>query len=130
MSRTRRGANAVEFALTIPFFVMFLFGTLHAGFLFFYWAMGSEAARRGCAEGAEIAEATGDPQLVAQQSMTAFLSTAGLDCAQLVCRAELRGVTPNRELFCEVSGQPPSPALMGLDTLAFQSSLTRRLSKQ
>src|SRR6476619_3535339 len=49
--RRRRGANAIEFALTLPLFLFIVFATLDYGYLFAMQAMLDDAVVLSCREG-------------------------------------------------------------------------------
>lgn len=49
--RSRRGANAIEFALTLPVFVTVIFASVEYGWYFFEQAVVVEATRAGCRMG-------------------------------------------------------------------------------
>ena len=50
--RCRRGASAIEFAITLPVFLLFMFGTMDYGWYFFKWATVTHATQEGCRAGA------------------------------------------------------------------------------
>lgn len=126
----RRGANAVEFAITLPLFLFALGATIHVGVYFFHWAVSTEAARRGCAEAAELAEGLADPKATAEFTMQGWLALAGLDCAAMTCEATLLGTVPNRAIECRVGGLAGSPLFGPSSAWSFQATQTRRLSRQ
>lgn len=49
--RRRRGANAIEFALTLPVFITVMFASVEYGWYFFEKAVVVEATRMGCRTG-------------------------------------------------------------------------------
>jgi hypothetical protein len=79
----RRGANAVEFGLTIPVFLAILFGGLEYGWYFANQAMLDSALGRGCSLGA-LVDPTLDPcapKLEAHEQITKILdSMPSLSC--------------------------------------------------
>jgi hypothetical protein len=60
MSRTRRGANAVEFALVLPVLLTFLFGVIDLGWAYTLRHAASSAAAAGARAGA-LTSQEGDP---------------------------------------------------------------------
>jgi len=50
--RKKRGASAIEFALTLPLFLLFMFGTMEYGWYFFQHAQVIYATQDGCRAGA------------------------------------------------------------------------------
>ncbi|MEO0601763.1 MAG: TadE family protein [Myxococcota bacterium] len=126
----RRGANAIEFALTLPIFLLGVFAAVQSGLYFFWWAMASEAVRRGCGEGAEISELLADPEATAEQAMDQWLSHGGLTCAQVTCAAELTGSAPDRQLSCMVSGSTLVEGPLSLGVWTFEVEHARRMVRQ
>ncbi|MEM6926329.1 MAG: TadE family protein [Myxococcota bacterium] len=126
----RRGANAIEFALTLPIFLLGLFAAVQSGLYFFWWAMASEAVRRGCSEGVEVSEVLADPETKAEQAMDRWLSHGGLTCTQMTCSAELTGTAPNRQLSCMVSGSALVEGPLSLGVWNFEVEHARRMVRQ
>ncbi|MCB9675570.1 MAG: pilus assembly protein [Alphaproteobacteria bacterium] len=96
--RFRRGANAMEFALTLPAFIAITFGMIEFGWYFSRVALLNSAVMAGCREGGLIDEDLEDPTTTALNTMDAVLTSGGLTCTD--CTAVLSGANPNRVLEC------------------------------
>jgi Flp pilus assembly protein TadG len=74
--RTRRGGNAIEFALTMPLFVMLIFSCIEFGYFFFITSLIEDATRQGCRIGSTVSmEASPDSVSTAQSSIESLLET-------------------------------------------------------
>ncbi len=109
---TRRGGNAIEFALLFPLFWLLLGGGMDIGWLYYHQAMLDTATNTGCRAGSLIDPgwAQGDMAIVeqtAQEAMSAQLNatpgtvcdTSSGDCSLFVT---LYGDPPGRSLVCSV----------------------------
>jgi len=95
----RRGANAIEFALTLPIFVAIVMAIFEFGWMFFMRSTIIQAVRDGCRAGAVIPH--GDvpgPEEVATARMTDFLAGYNIDC---------RGDTERCGVDIESTGESP-----------------------
>lgn len=104
-TRSRRGANAIEFGLTLPFFLIILFGMMEYGWYFSRVALVNSAVLDGCREGSLVDERNGDPAQVATDRMTELLNASGETCGG--CVAIVRGAVPNKVVECRASIQYP-----------------------
>ena len=115
---SRRGANAVEFALTLPIFLMLVLGTMDYGLIFMTQAGLDSAVSIGCREGAMIDPLLADPTIAAHDQVVAL---SGYWCADTACDITVTdsgGATaPTRTLECRISretdaiiGFVPAPA--------------------
>ncbi len=114
-SKDSRGAAAVEFALTLPLFLVLVFAILEYG-----WVMVSQhslesAARAGCRAGAVVPPGSGsaaDPSIDTAQ--TVIDSRIGPSCEQVVCEVTVTidGDRPDQMLTCDLSRN--YPPLIGL----------------
>ena len=123
--RTRRGANAIEFALTVPLFVLIVTAIMEFGWMFFVRSTVIHAVRDGCRAGAVIPY--GDvpsPTEVAQQRMTDFLGGYSIDCRGSEERCGISvttaGNTPYETMNCSLDiayepliGMIPAPDRLG-----------------
>lgn len=100
---SRRGANAIEFALTLPAFILAFTGTLHLGMFFFAWMLADEGARRACNEISLLDEGQANLPIRAKTEMNKFFSTGGFTCDTLGCTAAVSGVSPGRVLTCRAT---------------------------
>jgi hypothetical protein len=65
----RRGANAVEFALTLPVFVGLVMGIIDYGFLFMMQSGLDSAVSLACREGSKVDPRRGNPVSIAQSQL-------------------------------------------------------------
>ncbi len=82
--RQRRGANAVEFALTLPIFLLLLGGIVDFGWMFYYKAALNSAVYDACRAGVtrDPGEGRADISVVYQRANTALeqsLAEVGFD---------------------------------------------------
>ena len=95
----RRGAHAIEFALTIPLFVAIVTAILEFGWMFFMRSTVIHAVRDGCRAGAVIPFGeVPSPEEVAQSTMTDFLGGYSIDC---------RGAEERCGIAVTVAGESP-----------------------
>lgn len=83
-ARDRRGAGAIEFALTMPILLLIAFGIAEMGVMLHHSQIISRAARDGGRVGAGVIEGlnpTGDEiEAVAIANASAALAAGGIDC--------------------------------------------------
>lgn len=102
--RSRRGANAIEFALTLPLFLTIVLGLVDYGFLFGMQAGIDNATSMACREGALQDPNKGDPIARAQVE---FARLSSLVCGGGACGLDVDFQVgpayelPNRTLRCE-----------------------------
>ena len=97
--RYRKGANAIEFALTVPLFVALVTAIFEFGWMFFMRSTVIQAVRDGCRAGAVIPFGeVPSPIEVAQNRMTDFLGGYSIDC---------RGAEDRCGIAVTVSGESP-----------------------
>lgn len=102
-SRRRRGANAIEFALTLPLFLTLVLGVLDYGFLFGMQAGIDSAATLACREGAMVDPEFGSPT---GEATSQFNNRAAFFCAGSACTFTVNDLNsgnfavPNRSLHC------------------------------
>lgn len=101
--RSRRGANTIEFALTLPVFLLFTFAVVEFGWYFSRVALTNTAAMDGCRAGSLVDPLDGDPAIAATTRIQSVITGAGLSCVN--CSAVLVGAVPNRALECTVEVQ-------------------------
>jgi len=79
--RKRRGANALEFALTLPVFLMFFMGIMDWGWFLFNRAMLMDATAQGCALGAKVHPRSGaTPESTAKDAIIQGIKNLGHNC--------------------------------------------------
>lgn len=100
--RSRRGANAIEFALTLPVFLMIVLGLVDYGFLFGMQAGIDNATSLSCREGAMMDPNFGVPKDVAENDFnTRGAMFCGAGCTNVaVDLATGDYAVPNRTLQC------------------------------
>jgi Flp pilus assembly pilin Flp len=112
----RRGANAIEFALTLPVFVALVMGIIDYGYLFSLQSGLDAAVSLACREGSKIDPSMGNPIAVAQSELNARAAyfCNGL-CSPLTATNLASGqwAIPNRTIECRAV-MPNPPQLVGL----------------
>lgn len=83
----RRGANAVEFGLTLPIFIGLTFGLIEFGWYFSVSARVNAGVLDGCRDGSLVNPRAGNPAAVAGTAMSTRLAALGLTCSS--CTAAL-----------------------------------------
>ena len=119
----RRGANAVEFALTLPVFIFFMTGVFDYGYLMMSKAVLDAAVSEGIREGA-----IRDPALVPDIEVIA--ENRAQEIAAVLCGGSCTfvctdsGTSPNRQLTC--TGTWPTTPLVGFVPFPAQLTTTSR----
>lgn len=104
--RTRRGSNAIEFALTLPFFLMLVLGLMDYGFLFAMQAGIDNATAISCREGSLVDASVASPTSIATGQWT---NRSAMFCGGSACNftpAILDSgpyASPNVTLRCETT---------------------------
>lgn len=108
--RPRRGAEALEFALVLPVFVLLLVGMADVAWLFYTESSLDAATNIGCRAGAlidpGIAESNlSEVQSTTQDALVTAMTEQGLPACADRCRAAVSvfGETPGRTLNCQVT---------------------------
>lgn len=113
--RRRRGAGALEFALTLPVLLIVSFGLAELGMLIHQLQIVSRVTRDGARIGAGVIEgvdATGDLITAsAEQATLRGLANAGVDCDVLNCTIEAEWFEQNGWMMLEVSTSIPYQTL-------------------
>ncbi len=120
-ARSRRGANALEFALILPFFLALVAGIMEYGWAFWQRTTLVDIVRYGCRAGSVVSPSEGDPAAVAVQSMKdwAGIIHRGMACddasgGACTVSAEVRTSTSGvAELTCVATIEQYAP-LLGL----------------
>jgi uncharacterized membrane protein len=109
-ARARRGANAIEFALTLPIFLAIVLGVMDYGYLFAVQAGLDNAVSLACREGALVDPKIGTP---IAKATTEFAARSGMWCGP-GCSFDASALTvgqysyPNQALRCRVT-RPIAP---------------------
>lgn len=134
--RTRGGAAALEFALTLPAFLLLLFAIMDYGWLFYHRAALDSAANTGCRAGSLIDPGIEEADMAAVQdeansSTQAALEGLGIPCgADCSVAVEVFGVNPARSIRCTVQlGYDPLVGAV-LDPLTLEALQVSRLEYQ
>ncbi len=102
--KSRRGTNAIEFALTVPLFITLIIGIFEFGWFFWQKSTTIDAVRHGCREGSLYAQAPTDGSFaatdVAFDEMTSRLATTNLCSGSCVLSAYTSEVGATDFLFC------------------------------
>ena len=80
--RDREGANAVEFALVMPTFIILVFGMMEFSWAFFMRAGVINSVRSGCRDGS-VVHPDDDPSATAEVSIQDNLQLYTIDCDDL-----------------------------------------------
>ncbi len=121
----RRGGNAIEFALTLPVFVLVLMGLADYGYLFHLQAGLDNAVTAACREGAKVDPSFGDPQATAEAELD---ERAALFC-EIGCSSTVNDlqtgpyVVPDRTLECRIT-RPYEPLIGFIPTPDILSSVS------
>ena len=103
--RARRGANAIEFALTLPVFMALIMGVVDYGFLFMMQSGIDNAVSLACREGAKIDPLRGNPITTAQTQLTSRSAYFCNGSCTTLSAAYVTGAAwniPNRTLKCTI----------------------------
>jgi hypothetical protein len=121
---SRRGGNAIEFALTLPLFLAVIVGLMDYGFLFAMQAGIDNAVSLSCREGAMVDpgfDPTGPATIAASQlDIRSALFCTGVTCTKTA--EETGELPPNRTLRCEIV-RPMRPLIGFLPASMFPTSI-------
>lgn len=105
--RSRRGANHIEFALTLPLFLFLLFGLIEYGYLFAMQAGLDSAVALSCRTGAMVDPDNGAPEDDAEADFAkrgAMFCDGGGACSYAASDLSTGAyAVPNRTLKCEAT---------------------------
>jgi len=132
--RARRGANAIEFALTLPLYVLLLGWLVDGGWLVYQSSIVEGAAQFGCRAGAILDPGKDDVLLgtvysTAEAAMLQEIEDLGGACRSCSATATVGGEPPERILMCTArNGYDPLFGL--LDRTTLEGSAMRRMEWQ
>lgn len=113
--RSRRGSNAIELALILPFLLLILTGTLDLSWMFYTHQSLSSAARMAVRDGS-VTTLDDGPGVVAEVAMLEHLADAGVDPSTVSVAHSWTGAPPDLYLTLDVTvpyqpliGFVPSP---------------------
>jgi Flp pilus assembly protein TadG len=120
----RRGGPAVELALTLPVFILFLGGVLDYGWFFYHKASMDNAIHVACRAGAVVDPQRENPMDTAQVKLEERLAATGTPCVSCTMNFDLVGAYPNRSMSCQIQqsftdiiGLVPTPSQVRARTL-------------
>lgn len=133
----RRGANAIEFALVLPVFVLLLVAIMDFGWLFFIDSTLDQATVVGCRAGSLIDPGLGETDVeavrrTAELAMEEDLMRSGGGVCTTDCRFDvsLYGEPPGRSMFCEVERDFVPLIGMVISPLTLTSTIAVRMEWQ
>ena len=136
--RNRRGANAIEFALTLPLFITMTFGMMEFGYFFSRKALVNSIIGKACRE-ASLVDSNNPPAAIsgscggggdgcieyqAEQTMTQLMANGGLSCT--TCDATVSGSVPEKRITCTID--TPHQDITGFYTAFFPTNLEAETS--
>jgi len=125
----RRGANAVEFALIMPVFVLLLGGLIEFSWVFFMRSTIVIGIRNGCRDGAVIPpDDSPGPEDIAEETIISHMARYNFDCtssgSDCSLDIETTGSSPTEVLNCQITidhesltGLIPGPEQLTVSTL-------------
>ena len=112
ISANERGAEAVEFALVVPFFLLLVFGVVDFGYMINHDTMVNNASREGAREGALNPSLNAIKCKVRQELATVEVAGVGVDCAPSPTKITVT-VTCRKPDNTNCSGTFPTDATSG-----------------
>ena len=128
-ARSRRGSNAVEFALILPILITLLAGIVEWGWTLNQQMMVVQAAREGARAGVSTPR-DDDPETAAQARVIQSLNDMGLNGSAATVTVSIVGAYPDELL--QVNLALPHQPIIGLVPIPvdLKAALTMRLEEQ
>ena len=128
-ARSRRGSNAVEFALILPILITLLAGIVEWGWTLNQQMMVVQAAREGARAGVSTPR-DDDPETAAQARVVQSLNDMGLNGSAATVTVTIVGAYPDELL--QVNLALPHQPIIGLVPIPvdLKAALTMRLEEQ
>lgn len=128
-ARSRRGSNAVEFALILPILITLLAGIVEWGWTLNQQMMVVQAAREGARAGVSTPR-DDDPETAAQARVVQSLNDMGLNGSAATVTVSIVGAYPDELL--QVNLALPHQPIIGLVPIPvdLKAALTMRLEEQ
>ena len=128
-ARSRRGSNAVEFALILPILITLLAGIVEWGWTLNQQMMVVQAAREGARAGVSTPR-DDDPETAAQARVVQSLNDMGLNGSAATVTVTIVGAYPDELL--QVNLALPHEPIIGLVPIPvdLKAALTMRLEEQ
>ncbi|MEL6347595.1 MAG: TadE family protein [Myxococcota bacterium] len=134
--RHRRGANLIEFALLLPFFVLLMSGFIDIGWLFFQQSLNDSAVAVGCRTGALVdpgideANFTDVVSTVEDTTRELIVQGGGTTCSECAVTVTRFGSNPARSILCSVT-RPLDPLTnLTIGSLNLESAIAVRMEWQ
>jgi Flp pilus assembly protein TadG len=113
IKRSRRGSNAIEFALTLPVFVILLSGMIDFSWYFFTGWRVSSAVREGLRVGS-LTPTSDDPVGEAETAVNNAGTAYNVDWASGFPTADIIGAAPNCGIHVDAEAKvPPLIGILG-----------------
>ncbi len=129
--RSRKGAAAIEFALTMTFFTFLLFGVVDWGWMFFQRANLSDAVLEGCRQGVAMPQSSGlGPASTARSVVVSTMRNYGMDPAVATITSVTSGTSPREVLIVNVTMPFSAPVGLLPTPLELESEMSMYLELQ
>lgn len=104
-SNGRRGGNAIEFAMTLPFYLSLVLGLMDFGYLYHLQAGLDNSVATACREGAKIDPNDGSPTAVASAALASksAIFCDGLCTPQVDDLSTGQWAVPDRTIKCSIT---------------------------
>ncbi|MDP2316657.1 MAG: TadE/TadG family type IV pilus assembly protein [Pseudomonadota bacterium] len=133
----RRGASALEFALTLPVFVVLVVGVADLAWLAFQRSALSSSVALGCRAGALVDPGLGDVdwadlETAAEAGVLDALAATGAGCEPDDCVVTITsfGSDPGRSLGCTVSRDFAPLTALVMEPIRIESTIVVRMEWQ
>ncbi len=126
--RSRKGTNIVEFAMTLPMFILVMFALVDFGWYFGGMSILDAAVTEGCRAASLVDPLLGDPEFTAETIMTDFLEAMPIvECGDgCVIDATIVGEIPAKSIQCTIVNESqPILGWVALPTHQATSALMR-----
>jgi|JI10StandDraft_1071094.scaffolds.fasta_scaffold360308_2 hypothetical protein len=134
--RRRRGVEALEFALILPFWFTIVAGVMDFGWLMFNIALLDLSSNTGCRAGSLMDPGNNDERMqfvreaVTGRMQATFTSFGMVDCDTCELDAWTVGAPPRRSLMCQVSREVEPLTHLFFETRVLTSTQVSRLEWQ
>jgi hypothetical protein len=97
-----RGAAQIEMALVLPVLMLFIYGIMEYGWMFYHRTSVQEALRQGCRLGATLDPEADDIQAEVETTTMDALAGLGINCDDVPCtvQTEVVGTHPTEAIEC------------------------------
>lgn len=136
-SRSRRGANAVEFAILLPVFVLLVGGSIDLSWYMVQRGAMRTAIARGCRAGSLVDPGANQVRVAdvynqAKNRILAIYEQGAGECKGCEISTALEGTIPNRALRCELVAPWAglAPTLSGITSTGMRDEVVVRMEFQ